>query len=107
MIEVTDQISLGKQLKANPKVIALFYSSWCPFCRRFVPVFDAHAEKSNAAVYLKVKIDEDENPLWKTYSLEAVPSVILFENGQVSHRLDAGLGSGLNEKQFNKWIETI
>ena len=106
MSEVTDERDLAKQLKANPHVVALFYASWCPFCRSFLSVFNKHAEKPNSALFIRVKIDEDENPLWETYSLEAVPSIILFENGTVSRRLDCEMGAGLSEKQFSKWLET-
>ncbi len=106
LIEVSDENQLNKQLKANPKVVALFYASWCPFCRNFLSVFNKHAEKDNSAVFMRVKIDEDENPLWETYALEAVPSAILFEKGKVSRRLDCELGGGLNEKQFTKWLAT-
>jgi hypothetical protein len=55
-------------------------------------------------VYLKVRVDEDENPLWDIYGFEAVPSVILFEGGQVSRRLDCQLGRGLTESQFSSWL---
>ena len=106
MIEVTDERDLAKQLKVNPKVVALFYASWCPFCRSFFSIFNKHAEKPSSAPFIRVKIDEDENPLWETYSLEAVPSIILFENGKVSRRLDCEMGAGLSEKQFSKWLET-
>lgn len=106
MIEVSNERDLEKQLKSNPKIFALFYASWCPFCRSFLPVFNKHEEKQGSAQFMRVKIDEDENPLWETYSLEAVPSIILFENGTVSRRLDCDLGAGLTEKQFSKWMET-
>jgi thioredoxin-like negative regulator of GroEL len=109
VIEVTDERDLAKQLKANQKVVALFHSSWCPFCRSFLSVFNKHAQNpgSGSAVFMRVKIDEDENPMWESYSLMAVPSIILFENGEVSQRLDCELGAGLNEKQFVKWLGTI
>ena len=105
MIEVTNERDLAKQLKANPKIFALFYASWCPFCRSFLSVFNKHAEKGGSTMFMCVKIDEDENPLWETYSLEAVPSIILFENAKVSRRLDCEQGAGLTEKQFCKWME--
>ncbi len=108
VIEVTNERDLAKQLKANLKVVALFYASWCPFCRSFLSIFSKHAQNphSGSAIFLRVKIDEDENPLWETYSLEAVPSIIIFENGNVSRRLDCDLGAGLNEKQFVNWLGT-
>ncbi len=104
MIEVTDENSLAKQLAASPRVLALFYASWCPFCRSFLSVFDRYAEKDKSAFFVRVRIDEDENPLWETYSLDSVPSIVLFENGQVHRRLDCERGVGLTEEQFAKWL---
>jgi thioredoxin 1 len=107
MIEVTDKKDLTAQLAQNGRAVALFYASWCPFCRSFLSVFNKQAHKESSALFLKVRIDEDENPLWENYSLEAVPSVILFEKGQVSRRLDCKIGAGLNEKQFAQWLQTF
>jgi thioredoxin 1 len=107
MIEISDQRDLTNQLTKSKKVVALFYASWCPFCRSFLSVFGKYAQTTDFAAFLRVKIDEDENPLWETYSLEAVPSIILFENGKVSRRLDCELGVGLNEKQFSEWLQTL
>jgi thioredoxin 1 len=106
MIEVNDEKNLLTQVKANSRVVALFYASWCPFCRSFLFVFNKHAEKDRSAVFMWVKIDEDENPMWETYSLVAVPSVILFEKGELSRRLDCDLGAGLTEKQFVRWLKS-
>lgn len=107
MIEVEDKADLDVQLARNERVVALFYASWCPFCRSFLSVFNKYSQKEGSAVFLKVRIDEDENPLWEDYSLEAVPSVILFEKGQVSRRLDCELGAGLNERQLREWLSTL
>jgi thioredoxin 1 len=104
MIEITDETSLKKQLKANSRVLALFHASWCPFCRSFTSVFNKHALNPGNTTYIKVRIDDDENPMWETYNLEAVPSLILFENGQLLKRLDCELGAGLDERQFSKWL---
>jgi thioredoxin 1 len=106
MIELSEEAALRKQLKTNTKVVALFYASWCPFCRSFLSVFVKHAERDKTGMFLRVKIDEDENLMWETYSIIAVPSVILFENGTLSRRLDCELGAGLTEKQLSKWLGT-
>jgi thioredoxin 1 len=106
MIEVSNEAELAVQLKANSNVLALFYSSWCPFCGRFLLVFNEYAKKPGSLVFIKVKIDEDENPLWETYSLDSVPSVILFKDGQVHRRLDCVRGVGLSEEKFSKWLKT-
>ena len=107
LIQVTEEKELKKWLNTNPKTIALFYASWCPFCRSFLSVFNKHAQNSKSATCLKVKIDDDENSIWETYSLKAVPSIILFENGEISKRLSCELGAGINEKQFTKWLQSL
>jgi thioredoxin 1 len=105
MIELSEEQELTKHLESHPKVIALFYASWCPFCRSFLTVFSKHTQNPGSNTFLRVLIDEDENPMWETYSLEAVPSIIFFEKGKVTQRLDCQLGSGLNEKQLTKFLE--
>jgi thioredoxin 1 len=105
MIEVMEQEKLEKLLQVHQKTVAVFYSSYCPFCRSFLPIFKKTAEQNHAYTFVQVKINEDENPIWETYSLKAVPSVIYFENGQLSRRLDCRLGVGLTENQFKSWLE--
>jgi thioredoxin 1 len=106
LIEVDNETELTAQLKTNSNALVLFYSSWCPFCRRFLPVFDEHAQNPGSFTFMKVRVDEDENPLWETYSLDSVPSVIIFKDGQVHQRLDCVRGVGLTEEKFSKWIKT-
>ena len=105
MIEVTNNSDLDEQLKKSRKVLALFYSSWCPFCRRFLPVFDENCVKYGFNLALRVKVDDDDNPLWEEYSVEAVPTVILFKEGKVCKRIDGRFGYGLSEKQLEELLE--
>ncbi len=105
MIEVSEEQELKKHLEMHPKVIALFYASWCPFCLSFLPIFNKYGRNPDSDKFLRVLIDDDENPMWETYSLEAVPSIIVFEKGKITHRLDCQLGAGLNEKQLTKFLE--
>jgi thioredoxin 1 len=107
MIEVSNKNELIGQLKSNKKIIALFYASWCPFCRRFLSTFDKYSQKPNFALFIRVNMDDNDNPLWEEYDLEAVPSVIFFENGKVSKRLDCEMGAGLNEDKLNAWLQLL
>ena len=107
MIEVNNKRDLDTQLRSNQTVLALFYASWCPFCRSFIGVFDEAILNCNFATVVRVNVDEYNNPLWDDYSIEAVPTVILFEGGKVSRRLDGRFGEGLSEKQFKSWLEKI
>jgi len=105
MIEVSNKSEFENQLKKSKRVLALFYASWCPFCRRFLPAFDKNYSRCGFSLALRVKVDDDDNPLWEEYSIEAVPTVILFEEGKVCRRLDGRFGYGLSGKQLEDWLE--
>ena len=107
MIEVTDKEDLNVCLHQNRKVLVLFCASWCPFCRSFFSVFAKQVAKYSFDSTVRVYIDDDDNPLWEDYLIEAVPTIILFEQGQVVRRLDAELGEGLTEKQFVEWLAKL
>jgi thioredoxin 1 len=105
MIEVSNKSDLESQLKKSKRVLALFYASWCPFCKRFLPAFDKNYSQYGFNLTLRVKVDDDDNPLWEEYSIEAVPTVILFEEGKVCRRLNGIFGYGISEKQLEDWLK--
>jgi|SRR5208282_4991278 len=105
MIQVDNKQDLNSQLKANEKVLALFYASWCPYCIRFVPVFDKKVINFEVGSVIHVLVDDYDNPLWDDYSIGAVPTLIYFEKTKVCRRLDGKSGLGLSEKQLTAWLE--
>jgi len=107
MIEVNNKCDLENQLKKSKRVLALFYTSWCPYCTSFLAIFDRAIMKRNFECALRVNVDDYDNPLWEDYSIEAVPTVILFDEGRVCRRLDGRFGEGLSEKQLGEWLESI
>lgn len=107
MKKIESKQELDAELGKSKRVLVLFYASWCPYCVRFVQVFDQKAKTLPVENVIHVLIDDYDNPLWDDYSIGAVPTIILFENAEVLSRLDGRLGSGLNEKQFKAWIETL
>jgi thiol-disulfide isomerase/thioredoxin len=89
-------------LNSCPKAAVLFYASWCPFSQRFLPIFEQKAESFKGSCR-RVAID-DLGGLVGKYSINVYPTVILFENGKASKRLDGRSGVGLNEKQLSEFI---
>ena len=107
MTEVNNQDDLTRKLGKNKKVLALFYATWCPYCQSFVKSFDRNIANYHFELVIRVNMDDYDSPLWDDYSVEAVPTVILFENGKISSRLDGHSGVGLNERQLKEWLKEL
>ncbi len=105
MIKVESKEDLDAQLKANKKVLAVFTSTWCPYCNRFLPTFSKNIEGKGFQNIINVILDDDDDPLWDDYAIAAVPTVIYFEDGKVANRLDAMMGLGLTESALQNWLQ--
>jgi thioredoxin 1 len=98
MSKIDIEYGLDDILKSKDRVVVLFYASWCPFSQRFLPIFEKYTQ-SETQTCLRVKID-DKASLCEEYSVEVVPTVLLFEKGKIRKRLDGIAGAGLKEKQL-------
>lgn len=84
-------------------VIALIYASWCPFCRKVLPVFEKAAREGGKNLLL---VEDDEEHIADLYGVDVFPTLILFDKRQIVKRLDGKPGMGLNEKQIADFIST-
>jgi thioredoxin 1 len=98
---VNNSHDLIEILRATNRAVALFYASWCPFCARFLPIFKKHAKGEGRHF---VSVQDDQETIADQYSVKVFPTVLFFENGVVSKRLDGISGVGLDEKQLAEFI---
>lgn len=74
-----------KVLKAAGPVLVDFFATWCGPCRMVAPVIDEiAAEKAGEVSVYKVDIDQSPDLAFK-YQVSSVPTLIVFENGQVKN----------------------
>ena len=107
MIEIDNAEELNALLEKTEKILVLFYATWCPYCVNFVPIFDKKIINYNVGNVIHVLLDDYDSQIWDDFDIEAVPTVIFFEKGKVSKRLDGRFGLGLNERQLNVWLENF
>lgn len=100
---VNSENDLGEILKARDSVIALFYASWCPFCQKFLPTFLKNAEGEGRYF---IRVQDDQETLADSYSVKIYPTVLYFEKGVVSKRLDGIPGVGLQEKHLVEFVRS-
>ena len=73
-------------LNVKGKVLVDFWATWCGPCRMLAPTVSAIAEKYAGKVKV-CKCDIDENiPLAEKYGIEVIPTLVLFEDGEIKAR---------------------
>jgi thioredoxin 1 len=107
MIEVESKQDLEAELAKNRRLLVLFLASWCPFCRRFTPIFEASTADFKLGAIVHASIDDYDNPLWEDLGIGAVPTLIYFVDGKVCRRLDGRLGLGLSQRGLLGFLEEL
>jgi thiol-disulfide isomerase/thioredoxin len=104
MSKIDVEYGLDEVLKSKDKAVVLFYASWCPFSQKFLPIFEKYSQNKTETC-LRIKTD-DKASLCEKYSIDVVPTVLVFEKGAVKKRLDGTPGAGLKEKQLKDLAKT-
>jgi thioredoxin 1 len=90
-------------LKSEEPVLVDFWAEWCMPCRMLAPTIDKIAEAYVGKVKVG-KVDTDSNrEVAMKYQINAIPTVILFKNGQVAQKF-VGLKQ---EKEFKEAIDSL
>lgn len=84
--EFTDANFETEVLKSETPVLVDFWAEWCMPCRMLSPTIDAVADEFADKVKVgKVDTDANRNTALK-YNINAIPTVILFKNGEVKKK---------------------
>jgi len=91
----------GKRLKKSGTLVVLFAAEWCPFCRRFISIFNSVVSEKGLTSAL-ADLTDLENPLWEEFGIDVVPTVMIFEEGELVYRRDGTLGRGLPDNAMDE-----
>jgi thioredoxin len=90
---VKKQFSSFQELLANTNtpVLVDFYATWCGPCQMMAPILEQVGNQLRNRLQV-VKIDTDKYPgLASQYQIHALPTLVLFKNGQPVDRIEGVL----------------
>ena len=98
--EFTDSNFEEEVIKSDKPVLVDFWAEWCGPCKMLTPKIEAMAGEFGDKVKIG-KLDTDANrDTAMKYRINAIPTVILFKNGEVTERI-----VGLRENEIRAALE--
>jgi thioredoxin 1 len=74
-------------LQSSTPVLVDFWAEWCGPCKMIAPVLSELADEYDGRVKIgKVNVDEQQG-LASEYGIRAIPTLLLFQNGQVADQI--------------------
>lgn len=85
-ITITAENFQHEVIEATKPVIVDFWAAWCGPCQMLSPVIDEIAASHPEITVGKVNVD-DQPELAQQFSIELIPTIVIFKNGSVVQRL--------------------
>jgi thioredoxin 1 len=103
MRSVTDETFEHDVLQAGKAVVVDFWAPWCGPCKAIEPALDELAGTTDNVEF--VKLDIDENPRTaNTYGVLSLPTVMLFEGGELRETVYGARPKKHFEKTFSAYF---
>jgi thioredoxin 1 len=90
-------------IKGDKPVLVDFFATWCGPCKAMSPVVESVGkELQGHARVLKIDVDKNQ-AIAAQYGVQAVPTFIIFKNGQVVWKHAGGLDKATLLQQIRKF----
>ena len=102
VIEFNDQNFDSDVLKAETPVLVDFWAIWCGPCKAIAPIVEEIANDFNGKVKVgKMDVDSN-NQVAMRYGIRSIPTLLLFNNGEVVDQVIGNVGKDSIESMISK-----
>lgn len=102
VINVTDGAFESTVINSDLPCLVDFWAPWCGPCKAIGPVIDQLADEFDGKVRI-AKMNVDDNPeIPGKFSIRAIPTLILFKNGEKLDTITGAVGKGQLVALLNK-----
>jgi thioredoxin 1 len=92
----------GEVLESENPVLVDFWAEWCGPCKMIAPVLDELvSEYGDRLKICKVNID-DEQSIASKYGIRAIPTMLIFQNGEVTDQIVGMTSKGDLKEKINQ-----
>ncbi len=85
-------------------IVVDFWAEWCGPCKMIAPILQEIAAEHAGAITI-AKLNVDENPdLAMRYSVMSIPTLLVFNNGEVAKKLVGAKGKGALLQELQEFL---
>jgi thioredoxin 1 len=102
IVTITQNNFTREVLQSPIPIVVDFWAEWCGPCKMIAPILDELAPEYEGRVRLgKVDIDQNQE-LAAQYGINAIPTLLVFKNGQVVEQIRGLRGKRELQTSFDR-----